>query len=291
MNLRPIHAMADFVAHRPQAHTPAGAVLEVACRAGYAARGFVYLTLGLVAFLAATGRTPEAEGAESSLIQAWANWPLGVALVWLTAVGLCGFAGWRGLQAVFDADRQGTSPKALASRAGQALSGAVYGAMAFSLFGLIEAFDDIAEPDDQAETQAMVARVLDWPHGGLVVAAAGLFTLGIGVANIVQGLTRDMCERLSCGKHIARWADALGRAGHVARGLAFLPAGWMLASAGLRARASDATGLGGALEALKDTSWGQAALALIAVGLMAFGLFAFVEAHYRVIRAAEVIGD
>jgi hypothetical protein len=288
---RTLDALGDPFARRSHAQTPLGALLQLACRAGYAARGFVYLSVGLVAFLAATGRTPEAESAQSSLIQAWADWPAGVALVWLTAFGLCGFAVWRLLQSVFDADREGSSPKALAKRAGQALSGLVHAGLAVSLFGLIEAFDDIAEPDDQAETQAMVAAVLDWPYGGLMVATAGLFVFGVGIGNILQGFKRDMCERLTCDNEIGRWADALGRAGHIARGAAFLPAGWFLASAGLKARASEASGLGGALEALKEQPGGPAILAAIAVGLIAFGLFAFVEARYRIIRAAEVVEE
>jgi hypothetical protein len=161
--------------------------------------------------------------------------------------------------------------------------------MAASLFGLIEALDDIAEPDDQAEARAMVAMVLDWPYGGVVVAAAGLFVFGVGLGNIVQGFTSDFCKRLVCDRRTGRWATIFGRVGHVARGLAFLPAGGMMASAGWHARSSEARGLGGALEALKDQPLGEPALALIAIGLAAFGLFAFIEARFRVIRAAEVV--
>jgi hypothetical protein len=286
---RTLQAPLHHAKRASHARTPLGALVQFVCRGGYAARGFVYLSVGLVALLAAMGRTPEPESAQSSLIQAWADWPVGVALVWLTAIGLCGFAGWRVLQSVFDADREGNSPKALAKRAGQAVSGLVHAALAASLFGLLEAFDDIAEPDDQAETRAMVAAVLDWPHGGLLVMAAGLFVFGVGIGNILQGFTRDMCDRLTCKNEIERWAEPLGRVGYIARGLAFLPAGWLLAGAGFKARATEAGGLGGALEALSGQPGGSAILAVIAVGLMAFGLFAFVEARWRVIRAAEVV--
>jgi len=266
-----------------------GAAAEAACRAGYVARGFVYVSIGLVAMLAALGRTPHAKGAQGALIEAWADWPAGVALIWLTGVGLYGFAGWRVLQSVFDADRQGRKPKALAARAGQALSGLVYGGLAVSTFGLLDALEDLREPDDQAATRAFVAQALDWPLGAWAVMAAGVFILALGAGNILQALTRDFCRQLVCDRGIGRWAQLFGRAGYLARGVAFLPAGALMISAGLHARASEAGGVGAALEALGDRPHGGLILGLVGAGLIAFGLFAFVEARYRLIRAAEVV--
>ena len=121
---------------------PWGLIAEWACRVGYAARGFVYVSIGFVALMAALDRTPKARGALGAL-EAWADWPFGIALLWLTALGLACFAGWRLLQSVFDADRQGREPKAIAARIGQAISGAVYGGLALSLMELLDAFEDL----------------------------------------------------------------------------------------------------------------------------------------------------
>ncbi|MDZ4320705.1 MAG: DUF1206 domain-containing protein, partial [Phenylobacterium sp.] len=101
---------------------PLGALAQLACRFGYAARGFVYLSIGVIAVLAAVEMVPQAEGSLGA-VEAWADWPLGLVLLGAAGFGLYGFAGWRLLQSVFDAERQGTSPKALAARAGQAISG------------------------------------------------------------------------------------------------------------------------------------------------------------------------
>jgi len=268
--------------------TPWAASAEAAARLGYVARGSVYISIGLIALLAVAGLTPRAEGALGAL-EAWGRWPPGLALLWLTGLGLYGFAGWRALQSVFDADRQGREPKALAARAGQALSGLVYGGLAVSTFGLLDALEDLREPDDQAATRAFVAQALEWPLGAWAVMAAGGFILALGAGNILQALTRDFCSQLVCDRGIGRWAQALGRAGYLARGIAFLPAGALMISAGLHARASEAGGVGAALEALGGMPHGGMLLGLVGVGLIAFGLFAFVEARYRVIRAAEVV--
>jgi hypothetical protein len=56
--------------------------------------------------------------------------------------------------------------------------------------------------------------------------------------------------------------------------------------AGWHAHAVEAHGIGGALEALHRQPMGGVLLSLTALGLMAFGVFGFLEATFRPIRAA-----
>lgn len=267
---------------------PLSTLAELACRAGYVARGLVYLSIGVIALLAAVELTPRAEGSLGAL-EAWADWPFGVALLWATGLGLYGFAGWRVLQSVFDADRQGRSAKALAARAGQALSGIVYGGLAISVFGLLDALEDLREVDDRAETQESVAQMLAMPGGEWMVMAAGAFVIGAGIGAMVQAVGRDLCKRLACDRHLRRWAGWLGRIGYFGRGVAFLPAGGFLLLAGLHARSDKAQGMGGALQWVERAPFGNSLMVMIALGLVAFGLFALVEARYRRLDVDEVI--
>nr|QQZ50460.1 DUF1206 domain-containing protein [Phenylobacterium glaciei] len=203
---------------------PWSALAELACRAGYLARGFIYLSIGAMAVAAALDLTPKAQGSRG-VLEAWAHWPFGVILLWLAGLGLYAFAGWRLLQSVFDADQQGGSLKAIGSRLGQAVSGVVYGALGVSVFRLIDTLEDLAQTDDQLQTPQAVAKVLELPGGELLIAAAGLFILGAGVGNIVQVFGRDFCKPLACDEVIRVWAPWVGRAGYLGRGLAFLPVG------------------------------------------------------------------
>ncbi|HEY8573394.1 DUF1206 domain-containing protein [Phenylobacterium sp.] len=270
------------------ARWPWATLAEMAARAGYAARGAVYVSLGGVALMAAVGLWPKAEGAVGALY-AWGRWPAGIALLWLIGLGLYAFAGWRALQAIFDADRQGKSPKALASRAGQAISGFVYGALAVSVFGLLDAIEDLHEADDQAATIAAVQQALELPAGGLLVTAVGLFVLVAGLGSMIRAVFDHFGRHVSNHEEGARWAGLVARAGYFGRGVALLPAGAYTASAGWHARASDARGLGGALQELNDQPYGSVILALLALGLMAFGAYAFLEAWSRSIRPEHVI--
>lgn len=270
---------------------PWPALAELACRAGYVARGAVYLSIAMVAGMMALRLTPHASGALGAL-QAWSEWPFGLALLGLGSVGLWGFAGWRILQSVFDADRQGRTLKALGSRAGQLISALVYGGLALSVQDLLKTLDDLREVDERVQTQRMVEQVLALPAGDMLVAAGGLFVCGAGVGNIVQALYARFSGRLTCPRHTRLPAALLGRLGYLARGIVFLPTGFFLLRAGLQARASEARGVGGAIEALSAQPFGHFVIGLIAIGLAAFGAYALFEARFRPIRLDDSLaGD
>ncbi len=260
--------------------TPWQALGEAAARLGYTARGAVYVSIGLIALLAALDLTPRAEGAVGAL-EAWGEWRVGVLLLWLVGLGLYGFAGWRALQALFDVDRRGRSAKALLSRAGQAISGAIYAGLAISVFGLLDALEDLHETDDRAATREAVTKALEMPFGNLMVMAVGLFVLGAGLGSIYRAVFDHFGRDLDCERPVRAWAGTLARIGYAARGIALIPAGGLLVRAGLHARASEAKGLGGALDTLEVQPFGGPLLALIALGLVAFGLFAVAEAALR----------
>lgn len=259
---------------------PLAAVVELCCRAGYVARGVVYVSIGAVGLLAALDLAPNAEGAMGAM-EAWADWPLGSLLLWMTGAGLYGFAGWRTLQSLFDADRQGRDAKAILSRLGQAISGAVYASLAVSVFGLLDALEDLREVDDRADTRETLQQALSTPGGEWAVIGVGLFIVGVGIGNLWRAATADFGLRLACSPETAKTVALLGRIGHAARGVAFVPAGLLFILAGLRARTADAPGLGAALDLLARQPFGELGLALTALGLVAFGLFAFAEAWLR----------
>lgn len=269
---------------------PLGALTQLACRFGYAARGFVYLSIGVIAVLAAVELVPEAEGSMGAL-RAWAEWPLGYVLLWITGLGLYGFAGWRLLQSVFDADRQGRELKAIVSRIGQAISGFVYGGLGYSVFGALDTLEDLAEPDDRDAEQAAAQQALSMPGGVWLIVGVGVFIMAAGLANMVKAARGNLDKNLVCEDRLSQAAGLVGRIGYGARGLAFLVSGGMLARAGLSAQAEDAAGLGDALQALERAPFGSPLLVLVALGLVAFGLFALMEARYRRIAAGEVVED
>lgn len=261
---------------------PVRALLELASRVGYVARGAVYLSVGAMALLAASDLTPRATGIVGAM-RAWGDWPFGLLLIGLVGWGLLAFAVWRGLQAVLDADGHGSSLRALLVRGGQAISGMVHAVLAFSAFELADGLEDLGENED-AEAQQTAAALLGAPGGDIALIVVGGFVLAVGFANIIQGLFYDFAKRLECPQVTQRWSLPLGRVGYLGRGIAFAPLGFFILEAGLDARASPVRSLGGALQTLESQPFGDWVLSLTALGLVAFGLFSLVEARFRRMR-------
>lgn len=263
--------------------------LELAARAGYGARGFVYLTVGLTAVLAAADVLGEAAGT-SEAVAAVARQPLGRVWLVMLGAGLWAFVLWRGLQAVLDADRQGRSPKGLATRGGQALSGIFHALIASTVFELLDEIERTPTAESTAENQEKAAMLLALPFGDLLLWGVGLAILGMGVGNVVRAVIDDFTDGLGCPERLRRRLSVLARAGYGARGLAYLPLAAFTLLAARRSSSARVTSFGDALQALERMPAGSWLLGATGAGLMAFGAFAFVEARFRKIREPPLAG-
>lgn len=264
--------------------SPLHTAVEYAARVGYGARGFVYVSLGVITLLAALDIGGRAVGTHGAVV--WlAGQPFG--RVWLVALGLglWAFVAWRVLQAIFDADREGRKPRALLLRAGQAVSGLFYAILAMGVFELLDEVQPNMAAEDVAENQRKAAMLLDLPFGDALLIVVGLVVTAVGVGNIVKGVRSDFGETLACSRRLCRALTLIARAGYIARGVAYLPLALLVVLAGWHARASEVGSFGSSLDALEAQPGGSLMLGATAIGLVAFGTFAFVEARFRRIRA------
>ena len=96
-------------------------------RLGYAARGLVYLMIGYLA-LSRPGGDKGPEGAFDYLH----DMPLGVPLLYLSAIGLLAYALYKFCSALFDVENHGMDGKGIAVRIGHAASGIAHVALAYT---------------------------------------------------------------------------------------------------------------------------------------------------------------
>ena len=89
-------------------------------RAGYAAKGAVYVLVGVLAFMAAFGLGGSISGPKEAL-ESLKPKTFGEVLLGLVAVGLCCYSIWRFVQSFYDPDHKGREAKAIAVRVGYAL--------------------------------------------------------------------------------------------------------------------------------------------------------------------------
>lgn len=262
---------------------PLARLIMITARVGYGARGFVYLSVGLLTLSAALIHRGDAVGTRGAF--GWlSDQPFGRVWLMLLAFGLVAFAAWRLLQAVCDADREGRTWRAIRKRTSQGFSGLGYLALAVSVIQVIIRAYENMERIGAVENKEKAAMLLELPFGAWLLTGIGLAILGIGIANIVRSIREDFTEYLSCSEKVCRRLAPIARAGYAARGMAYLPLGVIVALAGLRSQPHEVTSFGLALEALERQPTGSIILSITAAGLVAFGAFSFVEARFRRIR-------
>ena len=253
--------------------------IERVARFGFAARGLVYILVGLLAAGAAAGMGSRATDTHGAL-RAVGRQPLGTAFLAVLACGLAAYALWRFLQAGLDLERKGSSVGALAVRASFIASGLGHAGLAVSAaslaVGLHEGRSDLV--------RTWVRRLLDAPYGQWLVAGLGLAIVGSGAYQFYKAYTCKFEDDLVVSRMTAgarRWSRRIGRAGLVARGVTFAVIGWFLVRAALEVNAHEARGLAGALRVLGRQDRGHWLLLVVALGLTAYGVLSLVDARYR----------
>jgi uncharacterized protein DUF1206 len=255
-----------------------------AARIGYVAKAIVYIVVGVLAARAAFGaggRTTDSRGALASILEQ----PFGQVLLVLMALGLFGYAGWRLLAAITDPEGKGTDAKGIGSRLGDAGAAIVHAALGISAVRLVAGSG--GGSDDQG-AQDWTAKVLSVPLGRWLVGIVAAGVIAYAVYQLYRAYAAKLSKQLdlsSLGADAARWAIRFGRFGLAARGVVFVLIGIFLIRAATQSDASEARGLGGALQELEGQTSIPWLFGAVALGLVAYGLYQLVEARYRRIRA------
>ena len=261
--------------------------MKALARFGYAAKGIVYLIIGALAAKLAAGapnQTPDRNGA----IHLIADQPFGKVLLGIVTVGFFSYALWSAIQAVFDPDHTGTDTKAILQRIGHAVIACSYVALGVGALLLVLGSGNSGK-DSNASTQSWTARLLSAPFGVALVVIVGLIVVGVACVLFYRVYKADFRQSLhlaSLRPQIQKVIIFIGRFGYAAQAVVFTIIGIFLIVAALQHNPSQAKGLDGALQELTRQPFGQALLALVAVGLIAFGIYSLVEARYRNLGSA-----
>lgn len=251
---------------------------EILARAGYLSRGVIYILIGALAIRLAQGvggPRPSQQGALRTI----GHQPFGRDLLIAMAIGLGGYAIWRLSQALI-----GHTPEygkhSFADRIGAAGSGLAYAAFCVLTIEILRG----TAGNSSAQTKETTARVLQWPAGRELVAAAGLLFICIAIYQAYLGLSKKFLTYSKAGEMQAGTREAftlIGVVGLVSRAVAFLLIGIFVTKAAIDYAPSKAVGIDGALARLTGHTYGAAALIVVACGLIVFGAYSVADARFR----------
>jgi Domain of Unknown Function (DUF1206) len=264
-------------AGRRAAHSRA---MEVAARGGFVARGAIYLLIGVIALQIALGHGGQAD--RGGALGQIAAKSYGTIVLWLLVVGFAGLALWRFSEVAFgaagpDGNEAGERLKSLAR-------GLLYSFFFVSTLQLVTGTSSRATANGNTQSRDLTARVMTHTGGRLLVGLVGVVVLVIGFLLAREGWTKEFLKRMNLGgapTGTRSVVEKLGVLGGVARGAVIALTGVFLTIAAVRFSPSKAEGIDGSLRAFAHTPVGPFLLILVALGLVAFGLFSWCEARWR----------
>ncbi|MEI4471597.1 DUF1206 domain-containing protein [Frigidibacter sp. MR17.24] len=253
----------------------APAWVEPVMRAGYGARGTVYLLVGGLALLAAWsgGAAEDQAGA----LQTLRGEPFGRPILAAIALGLACYAIWRCICGAMDLEAKGTGAKGVVGRGGQVVSGLVNAGLALTVARLA-----LGGSEGGEGSQTLTSKLLQMPFGQWLVGALALAVIGAGGMYMVKGWREEYREHLRFTPAMAKLAPA-ARAGVIAHGVVIAMIGSFFLFAALHADPSEAGGLSKAFDTVRGAAFGRMLLGLLAIGMIGFGLYCWVEARARIL--------
>ncbi len=245
-------------------------------RFGFFARGLVYVLVGWVAARVALLQRGRATGPVDALARTLTGWN-GRLVLAVVAAGLFAFVLFRAAQCV-------------RTRRRFAQIGYVASALGnlFLAISAVRLFFQLRAGGDAAGLRELGSRLVSdaWGRGAL--------ELGGAIAVVVGGveMARALLDRLPAdftaaimARESKRWTSALARGGVFAHGLVLAVAGASVCSAGLEGNPRALSGMGAALRTIKRADAGPVLFALVAAGLLAYGLSLFVLAGHGLKRS------
>ncbi|NJC21085.1 cytochrome bd-type quinol oxidase subunit 2 [Arthrobacter pigmenti] len=246
---------------------------ETAARLGFAANGLMHLVIGFIAVGIAMGGSGSAD--QSGAMGQLAAQPGGIFLLWFGFLGCVALALFQLSEAAFawngreSKEKWGRKLKAI----GQAIAYAAIG-VTFGIYALG------GSTDSGQTTSTFTSTLMTNPAGAVLLIVLGAAVIGIGGYYVYKGAKRKFLEDLQRvpGRPWGTAVKVVGAVGYCAKGVALAVLGLLFIVATVRADPEDSTGLDGALKSLQEQPFGALVLGVIAVGLIAYGIYSIVRA-------------
>lgn len=254
--------------------------VRVMYRLGYAAKGLVFLIIGVMALMLSLGMGGQLSDPTDAL-RVIHRQPFGQSLLLLMGVSLLGFVFWRIAQAIFNVEHNPRTPMNTVKRIGYALSGLAY--LSLSVLA-IRGFMDGRVQQKSEGSMALTAKALEMPVGPALVMLAGAIIIGVGIVHAYLGLSKRFMKVYEQGSMTEKEREIVTTSGMIglpARGFTFGIIGYFFIRAGMHANASETKNTKGVMEHILSLPFGEIILLVIATGFICYAVYCFAAARFR----------
>lgn len=255
--------------------------IEYYARFGYAAKGVIYGSSGLLALLEAFDFTSGKTVGSTGALRAIAAQPFGRILISVMAFSLMGYVVWRFIQAFLDPEHSSSRETSdIVRRLSYAFSGLVYASVAYSAVKILTP----SEEGGGKTAQQWALDIMQKPFGRWLVGAGGLLFCGIGFYYLYRAIKAEFRKRLKLRNMSdveKTWATAVGRIGIAARGVVYIVIGFFGVRAAWSFNSEMIKTTEDALAVFNNNPADEWILATLGIGFIAYGIHMGFQARYR----------
>ncbi|WP_051348689.1 DUF1206 domain-containing protein [Peribacillus kribbensis] len=247
--------------------------IERSARAGFMAKGSVFILVGIFSFLASLGVGHKAKGT-NGVFASLSSSPFGEVVLWMIALGLACFSMWQIIRCFHP-----QKGKKWTERSSASISCCIYIVLTGKAVSLA-----IHSGHSGGAKELWAARILQYQAGQWLIGGIGAGILLFGIHEIYSGYKQKYMDQFKTAdmseKEITA-ARTSGRIGLFSRGAVFGVLGFFIMKMAIEANPNHPKSLDGALEKILEQPHGRILLAMISAGFILYGLFEILKGKNR----------
>lgn len=204
----------------------------------------------------------------------------GKIILLLVSIGLLAYCCWRFVQTFWDTENKGTKPKGIGKRLTYFFSGLTYLSLCFLILKAVKA----GSAKSGGSSNSQMQRLLDSSIGIWVMAAIGIAFAAIGIYQIWYGTSEKYRKHVDVQALSRKASTSLlraGKVGYISRGIVWLIIAFLSLKAAFNQNTSETGNTGSALSFVQDGPYGTYLLAVLAIGLICYGVMNFIRSAFE----------
>lgn len=262
--------------------------IKKTARTGFIAKGVVYGITGVLTFMAAFNMGGQKTG-RLQVLEFLDKQTFGNILLILMGIGLFAYSIWRFIQSIKDPENIGNDTKGKAKRIAFFISGIIY--LGLAVMAVLKAVSSGggSSTGKQPEHSSFLAS----ETGLILVGIAGAGIVIAGIYQFIKAYKNDYAKKFDLSslseEKKRKSIKNTAKFGLSSRGVIFLIIGYFALKASFTADPSKIKTTTEAFSFIQDSSYGPWLMALVAAGLVAYAVYMFLMAKYRMFRGSAGI--